>query len=199
VYRPGDQILFRFVWPWKVFSAKGTTVIEHTEDRIALWTAPGTSLKGPPGLRLPIPRLAAGDWEHTDATWFGGRVMVAEHGASHSVYIQWGPAGEFLGWYVNLEDPWRPSPFGFDTTDHLLDIWVEPDRSWHWKDEDHLAEAVDVGLFTPARADAIRAEGERVLERIEAWTTPFDEGWEDWRPDPKWALPAIPEGWDRLD
>jgi hypothetical protein len=198
VYRRGDQILFRFVWPWKVFSAKPATVVEHTERRVVLWTAPGTPVKGPPGFRLPIPQLARGEWEHTDQHWFGGRVTLGEFGSSHSVYASWGKTGEFLGWYVNLEEPWRESPMGFDTTDHLLDIWVEPDRSWRWKDEDHLAEAVDVGLFTPDRAKAIRAEGERVIARIESWTAPFDEGWENWEPDSEWPLPSIPKGWDGL-
>jgi predicted RNA-binding protein associated with RNAse of E/G family len=135
---------------------------------------------------------------HTDARWFGGRLMLAELGASHSVYVSWGEGGEFVGWYVNLEDPWRGSPYGFDTTDHFLDIWVEPDRSWRWKDENHLAEAVDLGLFTAAQAKAMRAEGERVIDRIESSTGPFDEGWENWLPDPAWPLPTIPEGWDRL-
>jgi len=124
--------------------------------------------------------------------------MVAEFGASHSVYIQWTETGDFVGWYVNLEDPWRESPYGFDTTDHLLDIRVEPDRTWHWKDDDHLAEAVEVGLFSSEQAMDIRAEGERVIERIEAWTKPFDEGWEHWHPDLGWPLPPIPEGWDRI-
>jgi hypothetical protein len=197
-YRSGDSALFRFVWPWKVFSAKPTTVVEHVEERVALWLAPGTPVKGPPGMRVAIARIAPGEWTHTDARWFGGRLMLAESGASHSIYVTWSEEGEFIGWYVNLEDPWRESPFGFDTTDHLLDIRVLPDRSWHWKDEDHLAEAVEVGLFTPAKARAIRAEGERVIERVEGWTAPFNEGWESWRPDPDWQLPSVPEGWDRV-
>jgi predicted RNA-binding protein associated with RNAse of E/G family len=75
---------------------------------------------------------------------------------------------------------------------------VDPDRSWRWKDEDHLAEALDVGLFTAQQAKAMRAEGERVIERIEAWAAPFDEGWENWRPDPDWPLPSIPNGWADL-
>lgn len=114
------------------------------------------------------------------------------------MYVSWNDEDEFAGWYVNLEDPWRRSPFGFDSTDHLLDIRIGPDRTWRWKDEDHLAEAVEIGLFTAECARAIRAEGERAIARIQAWTIPFDEGWENWRPDPEWALPSIPEGWDRL-
>jgi uncharacterized protein len=44
----------------------------------------------------------------------------------------------------------------------------------------------------------IRAEGERAIERIEAWSAPFDEGWEEWRPNQNWPLPSVPEGWNRL-
>ncbi|MEK6273738.1 MAG: DUF402 domain-containing protein [Actinomycetota bacterium] len=198
MFRPGDPALFRFVWPWKVFSAVPTTVVEHTAARVALWLAPETPVRRPPGGRHPISRLASGDWVHAEDRWYGARLMLAEPTASHSVYVRWNEAGEFVGWYVNLEDPWRESPFGFDTTDHLLDIWVDPDRSWRWKDEDHLAEALAGGLFTAEQANAMRAEGERVVERIEAWSAPFDEGWETWLPDPDWPLPSIPNGWEKL-
>ena len=192
-----EQCLFRFVWPRKVFSAIPTTVVERTSSRVVLWIAPETPVRWPRGIRLPIAELAEQRWSHEEARWYGGRLMIAEAGASHSVYVTWGKAGELVGWYVNLEEPWRESPFGFDTTDHLLDVWIEPDRSWRWKDEDELAEAVEIGLFTPAKADAIRAEGERAIERIEAWSTPFDEGWETWRPDPDWPLLELPNDWDR--
>jgi hypothetical protein len=198
VFRRGDQVLFRFVWPWKVFSAVPTTVVEHTSKRAVLWIAPETPVKWPIGRTVAIPRIARGDWAYEDARWFGARLMIGEASASHSVYLTWDEPGKFAGWYVNLEEPWRESPFGFDTTDHLLDIWVDPDRSWRWKDEDHLAEALDLGLFTAEQAKAMRAEGERVIERIEAWTAPFDEGWETWLPDPQWPLPSLPNGWANL-
>jgi predicted RNA-binding protein associated with RNAse of E/G family len=133
-----------------------------------------------------------------DARWYGGRLMLSEAGTSHSVYVTWNEKEELVGWYVNLEEPWRESSFGFDTTDHLLDIWVDPGRGWRWKDEDHLAEALDLGLFSAEQAKAMRAEGGRAIVRIEAWTAPFDEGWENWRPDSDWPLPSIPKGWDQL-
>jgi hypothetical protein len=25
---------------------------------------------------------------------------------------------------------------------------------------------------------------------------PFDRDWKDWRPDPGWPFPQLPEGWD---
>jgi Protein of unknown function (DUF402) len=198
VLRPGDHVLFRFVWPWKVFSAMPTTVVALDGHRTVLGLASDTPVKWPPGRRVPIPALAEGRWTHVDARWYGTRLIITEAGDAHSVYVMWGPDGEFLGWYVNLEEPWRESPLGFDTTDHLLDIWIDPNKSWCWKDEDHLTEAVDVGLFTPEKAREIRTEGERVIERVEAWASPFDESWENWTPNPDWRLPQVPDGWGRL-
>ena len=192
-----DQVLFRFVWPWRVFSAIPATVVEHTAARTVLWITPGTPVRWPRGgARVPISELQEGDWAYEEAHWYGGRLMLHERGASHAVYVQWGRDGEFLGWYVNLEDPWRETTLGFDTTDHLLDIWIDPDRTWRWKDEDHLAEAVEVGLFTREKADAVREEGKRGIERIETWKPPFSEEWEKWRPGEAWPLPQIPAGWD---
>ena len=102
-----------------------------------------------------------------------------------------GKGCEFAGWYVNLQEPLRRSPLGFETDDLVLDIRIQPDRSWAWKDEDELEEAVRLGRFTEDEAQAIRAEGERVLEE-----RPWPTGWEDWRPGPGWPLPRLPEGWD---
>jgi hypothetical protein len=196
---PLDQVVFRFVWPWRVFSAIPATVVESTTARTVLWIAPGTPVRWPPGQRLTMRELQQGEWTYDEAEWYRSRLMIHERGAAHSVYVQWGRAGDLLGWYVNLEEAWRDTRLGFDTTDHLLDIWIDPDRSWRWKDEDHLAEAVEIGLFTREKADAIRAEGERAIERIESWKPPFSKEWESWRPDSAWPLPQIPAGWDKRE
>ena len=67
---------------------------------------------------------------------------------------------------------------------------VRPDGSYRWKDEDELEQAAAVGLLEPA---AVREEAARVLRE---W--PFPTGWEDWRPDPAWPIPQLPDGWDRV-
>jgi predicted RNA-binding protein associated with RNAse of E/G family len=120
---------------------------------------------------------------------------LAPHGASHSIGVFWDDeTDDFRGWYVQLGDPLRPSRFGFDTMDHALDVWIRPDGSWEWKDEDDFAEAQELGVFTPEQAAAIRAEGERVLA-----ARPWPTGWEEWGPDPGWRLPQLPAGWDLPD
>jgi hypothetical protein len=31
-------------------------------------------------------------------------------------------------------------------------------------------------------------------EAVASWRSPFSDGWEDWRPDPDWKVPPLPEG-----
>jgi predicted RNA-binding protein associated with RNAse of E/G family len=60
----------------------------------------------------------------------------------------------------------------------VLDVVVEPDLSWRWKDEDEFAWSQEVGLISPAEAAAIRAEGLRAIEAIERRGWPYQDGWE---------------------
>jgi hypothetical protein len=97
--------------------------------------------------------------------------------------------------------PWADGALaGIDTFDHALDIVVTSDRQWPWKGEhEYLERAVHRDYWTVEHADAIRAEGERVIRDIDAAAVPFDGSWCDFRPDPALPLPALPPaGWDRL-
>lgn len=117
-------------------------------------------------------------------------LILGRPGRAHSVWLLW-ENWEFKAWYVQLEQAWRPSPIGFDTEDHILDIWIDSNGTWRWKDEDELYVAIEVGAVTPAQAAAVRAEGERVIAE---W--PFPTGWEDWRPDASWPTPLVPIDWN---
>ena len=67
-------------------------------------------------------------------------------------------------------------------TDQALDVLVEPDGTWRWKDEDDLAEAQALGHLDCRRGSGRRAEGERVIA-----ASPWPTGWEDWRPERRLA------------
>lgn len=143
---------------------------------------------------VPFEERFALEWRLGDGNWGRAQtLLLTPEGAAHSIWLFWSEDWTFLGWYVNLQQPHERTPVGFDTRDQVLDIWVDPDLSWKWKDEDELEAAVRLGRFTDAEAKAIRAEDERVIEE---W--PFPTGWEDWRPDPSWLIPELPEGWDRV-
>ena len=132
---------------------------------------------------------AQGLWEFEERPigFFGGFLVVA------TLVLT-----TFLGWYVNLEAPFRRTPIGMDTTDNTLDVVVDPQRRWRWKDADLLAARVEAGLTFPEEAAAFRVEGERVIAAIETRASPFDDGWTGWRPPPDWAAPPLPPGWDSL-
>ena len=197
-WSPGDAVALREIWRGRVWGARASTVVEDGDARSIFYVPPRSPWKIPVDdrgrqLRLPTERWTLGDGA---VTW---RILsFAWPNVEHAVLLFWNDE-EFLGWYVNLQAPLSRTPTGFDTPpDHALDVVVPPDRStWTWKDEDELEEAISLGLFSPDDAVRFREEGERAARAIIERQPPFDEPWEEWRPDPTWPAPELPDGWDR--
>jgi hypothetical protein len=182
------------------------TVVADSADLLVAWLAGGTPIQRaslPDGSDIRSVGLAERfrvGRRPMPSIWHGtGILKLLPWGAAHSVWLFWDPGWSLRGWYVNLEAPHRRWRRGVDTTDHVLDIWVTPDRRWEWKDEDEFAEAIAAGRFAPSEAAAIRAEGERVIQIIDRWGPPFCDRWEDFRPDPAWPVPPMPADWAELD
>lgn len=128
--------------------------------------------------------IAANEWVPREHEWTGnGTLMISRRGDPYSIWLFWGDDGEHASWYVNLELPWERTAAGFDSRDHQLDIVVAHDRSWHWKDEDELRDAVGAGLLTAAEAAGVRADAQRVVAKLDELVP---TGFERWRPDPSW-------------
>jgi hypothetical protein len=138
--------------------------------------------------------LSPDRWKKTDV------LSLTQPGAAHSVELMWYTGTTRLDcWYVHLQEPRRRSAVGFDTKDQLLDIVISPDKStWRWKDEDEFDEAVALGLYSPAEAAAIRAEGERVIGLLKNNQPPFCDGWDTWSPPEGWGIPELPAGWNQV-
>jgi predicted RNA-binding protein associated with RNAse of E/G family len=183
-------------------------VAADREERLALWCPKGTirvvPMTPPSRPRAPTRAerlaccLALGDWVLAEREWDTSTLWLLEPGAAHAIWVSWRENGEHLGWYVNLQEPFRRSQRRLQTMDHALDVVVEPGGDWRWKDEDELEAMRAHGLIDAGTARAVRAEGERVIRRLEAGEPPFSEPWADWRPDPSWDLPVLPPGWDRV-
>jgi hypothetical protein len=196
-WSPGEAVVVREVWHGQVFEARPSIVVQDEPEQTML-VVPGDVSCGVPvredGAELRLP----------DRPW---HLEVRERSATPILSFAW-PDTPYAVlrwtteqgtpmWYVNLQDPLDRTPLGFDTVDHALDVIVELDGTWRWKDEDELAEAVEHGLFTLDEAAAFRADGERAVARILDREPPFDRDWSSWRPDAAWATPILPEGWDR--
>lgn len=132
------------------------------------------------------------------SVWHGGGVLIlTPPDCAHSVWWFFDGSHRFEGWYVNLERPLGRWHGGIDLQDQALDIWVEPDRTWEWKDEDELQERIGHSLYwSEEEVPEIRAEGHRVIAKIEAGVFPFDGTWLDFVPDPHWTPSTMPTNWD---
>ncbi|MET8469727.1 DUF402 domain-containing protein [Streptomyces sp. NPDC006422] len=205
-WAPGEPIL----WRYRANGGDGfhicrpVTVVQDTDELLAVWMAPGTECvkpvlaDGTPVHREPLatrytkPRALQRD------RWFGtGVLKLARPGEPWSVWLFWEPGWRFRNWYVNLEEPRVRWSGGVDSEDHFLDLSVHPDGSWRWHDEDEFAQAQAVGLMSPGQAAEVRAAGRRAVADIENWRSPYPDGWQHWRPDPAWPVPALPADWDR--
>ena len=98
-------------------------------------------------------------------------LRVLEPGRRWSTWVFFdGVSGEFWGWYCNIEEIHRRTDTTTWSSDQVLDVWVEPDRTFERKDEDELVLAVEQGRYTQAEADDITA----VADEIEASSGPGD-------------------------
>jgi hypothetical protein len=77
--------------------------------------------------------------------------------------------------------------------DLVLDIWVNPDRTWEWKDQDDYRQAMRDGTLDRAIDDQLQAEAVRVIDEISKRVGPFDDKWLAFKPDIAWPRPSLSE------
>lgn len=194
--RAGDTVLLRGVFRGRIRWATPNRLVERTDDRVVLFLRVGTvGIRPSNYAQKPLVDQLLDGWEHVVGEWHTHNVLhVTPFGAAHSIDLYFTEDWYFVCWYVNLQEPLRRTPLGFDTLDQQLDIIVAPDRRWEWKDEEEF-EDMRGTVLEPHVHDGVRAEGLRVVTDIEAWAPPFCEGWENWRPPSDWATPELPGDW----
>ena len=191
--QPGDPVLLRSSYRRVVRWCWPHHYVGEWDGRHGIHVQPGAQGK--------LVKRVAGkgylDYWVTDAPafdfiWERTRVLrFMREGDAHTVELFWDPEWAFLGWYVNLQAPLVVAADKLDTTDWALDVWVEPNGEWQWKDEDDFARAQELGVLDAAAAAAVRAEGERVIAE-----QPWPTGWEDWRPPDDWEPLPLPPDWN---
>ncbi len=193
---PGDVIVERQVWHGIVTAAVPAVVIEADDSCLISYIAPGAPFWFPAD---PVQSSPSG--RHP---WFGragweghGKLTITPAAGHYAVSHFWqGEDRLFACWYLNIQEPMRPTAIGFDSQDLELDIVVSPDRTWQVKDDDVLDQRVSEGRWTIGEVARIRDIGARiirdVLELKDWW---WDDRWADWRPDPSTTAPSFPKGW----
>jgi hypothetical protein len=200
-HRYGDVVVLRYIttggrieicWPCRV--------VEDRDDVVALFVAAGSRYKAGPKKTAAEKRRHAGNTLPPDEyVWRHDTLRLMIPGRAHSVSLfseRTAGAHRLLKYFVNIEEPFRRTPIGFDTQDHTLDIEVSPSLHWRWRDEDELANHVAEGFYTAELAAAARAEGEWAIDAIKGLEHECMRGWPEWSPPPEWPVPALVDGWD---
>lgn len=200
-FRHGDVVALRYIttggriemcWPLRV--------VADGPELVALFIAAGSPYKAAPKrTAVEKRRQSRPSLPPHEYVWRTDTLRLMVPGRSHSVSLSWAREGEtrrLLKYFVNMEEPLRRTPVGFDTQDHTIDIELTPELAARWRDEDELASHVSQGFYTEALAAAARAEGEAALEAIRRREHVCTHGWAEWRPPAEWKPARFVDGWD---
>jgi hypothetical protein len=207
VWNAGETIVHQEVWRGRVWAARPLTVVRDEGDRLLLWIPQGTVRKvpvTPPERVAPARRedriiasLHHGDWLYGEHVWDVSTLWILHPDDWHAVWVSW-LNGEHYGWYINFQQQFRRTSIGIEAMDLMLDVVVEPDLRWRWKDEAQFDEIVERAILDAATGARVRQEAAEVIQRIERAGPPFSDPWPAWRPDPSWARPVLSEAWDEV-
>lgn len=115
------------------------------------------------------------------AAWKGTEVLQLYR--SGDLYSVWRifEDGVFRRWYLNFEAAIIRRGQAFETVDYGLDLLIEPDGSWVWKDVEGMNGMRREGRMTTAQIMDVLAAAESVVEDIGSnhrwWSS-----WDDWHP-----------------
>lgn len=204
-FNAGEVVVLRWRRNHPADMVMPVRVVADTAEHIALFHPVGTVFKGQAtadGRKLtremPFLKREALIGGLADATWTGNHVLqLIRPAESRSTWLLWSEEDwTFRSYYVNLQAPIRRTAIGFDTADYLLDLVVSPNLDWAWKDREEVDLAREHDIVGQDILDRMEREGQRAIRDIEAGAWPFNAGFEKWRPDPAWDIPAMPKGWD---
>jgi protein associated with RNAse G/E len=206
IWKMGDIVVWRGIFRNRIWHAVPTLAVRETSREIVKAILPGAKCRVEehyiPGVKDTRRRwdFKDKDWILKEFTWQTNRVlMITEYDKYYSTLLFWNHArNEFLGYYVNFQLPFKRSHCGTDSLDLDLDIDIQPDLRFHWKDEDDYHKAIEQGVILPEWVQEIEKAKPEILERLERRRYPFDGSWLDWMPDPTWSSPTLPENWDKI-
>ncbi|MEQ7129285.1 DUF402 domain-containing protein [Actinopolymorpha sp. B11F2] len=140
-----------------------------------------------------IDNLATGDWRLAPWTWRDTtKLDLLMPGMYFSVSLFFVGAEQPNGWYVDFVRPYRRTPIGIDTFDLLLDLVIDLDLSFRWKDEEEYNQARRLGVITDTDHRRVEQAREQVIALLKERAGPFEDRWLGWQRDPSWALPILP-------
>ena len=206
MWNPGDIVAWRGIFNQRVWHVQPTIVVKDSPEEIVLTLLPGTEC-------MAEEDYAGGKkngkrwWDFQDQhwnlkkyTWRTNRLLLLLEPQKYysTIYFWNNESNEFLCYYINFQLPFQRSHCGVDTLDLDLDLVINPDFSYEWKDEDDYQKAIDNGVIIPEWTQEIEMAKKEVFNKLEKRQYPYDGSWLNWVPDPNWSPPKLRENWDKI-
>jgi uncharacterized protein DUF402 len=210
-FASGDAVVIRTITGGKIRWAAPAIVVSDSDEEIAYYRPPGTTVKITGGAHVASSRrdrelalrseLIAGSWELLDHKPAGsGTLVVARFSDWFSVSLRPDPpTGDYRPTYINVETPHTRTALGFDVDDLCLDVVIDSDLQCNLKDEGDLIERAALGIYSSEQVEKIRDAASTAISRANSRQPPFDGSWALWRPDSRWRTPELPFGWRVTD
>ena len=209
-WKSGDTVALRGVYNRRVSYMQSALVVRDDPEEVALAILPGAECCAPkdymngkhghPGHWDRWGTYIQGNWEMQPYSWRTNRLLILLHPEKYyaSYYFWEAATSRFLCYYINFQLPFHRSEIGFDTFDLELDMVIEPTYKWHYKDEDDYRRGIESGILLDAWVQEIKAAKPEIFDRLAKREYPFDGTWLNWKPDPNWIPPTLPENWDKI-
>jgi hypothetical protein len=206
IRKAGEVVALRGIYNQRVWSAQPAIVVKDSPEEAALAILPGTECMVPKGYsngkqgswrRWDYKKR---EWELESFIWHSNRLLVLLEPEKFyaTIYFWREDTNQFLCYYINFQLPFWRSPCGFDTLDLELDIIIDPERNWRWKDEDDYQKAIDGGIILKKWSNEINLAKLDIFEKMKKQKYPLDGKWLNWKPDTKWATPKLPANWNKV-
>lgn len=204
-WKPGDAVTWRGVYRNRVWHAQTVIIVQDTPEEIVMTLLPGAECVAPEGYLNGKDsnrrrwNFKDKDWEKQNYLWRNNRLLLLLEPQKYysTMYFWHDESNEFLCYYINFQLPFQRSHCGVDTLDLDLDLIINPDFSFEWKDEDDYQKAIDNGVIIPEWTQEIEMAKNEVVNKLEKRQYPYDGSWLNWMPDPNWLPPKLPENWDK--
>jgi hypothetical protein len=207
-WETGESCVLRGIVNNQVWLAQSVIVVKDKPEETVLLLMPGAQCAFPEGYwrwRKNKDFSHGTRWQEAkrdhitlrEFSWERNRILIfLEPEKFYSCFLFWNNAsGRFTCYYINFQLPYHRSHCGFDTLDLDLDIVIDPQYNWEWKDEDEYQAGINEGGIQYEWVKGIEKSQEEVFDRINKRRYPLDGSWLQWQPVPTWLPPKLPESW----
>lgn len=206
MWKPGDIVIWRETFNDRIWHAHTAIAVKDNPEETALAFLPGSEGMGPQGWvdgsnKGDRPReFMKEPWMLKKYSWRNFRTLfVLEPQKYYATAYYWNAGNnQFLSYCINFQTPFTRSHSCIDTRDLELDLIVNPDLSYEWKDLKEFQKGIQTGAIFPEWIPGIESAKGEILNKLQKRQYPFNGSWLNWMPDLAWSPPKLPENWDKM-